>query len=116
MGGTLTSADRAVTAVLNRIRDDGRVAYLLGYGSSTFEHLTSAHAERTGEDVEAFRASFWAACRPERDAAPALLDALEAELADLNEDIRWAEDSDLDRLIKRRERMEAAIAKVRGTA
>jgi hypothetical protein len=41
--------------------------------------------------------------------ASPLLVTLEAELNDLNEDIRWAQDSDLNRLIARRERMEAAI-------
>lgn len=47
-------------------------------------------------------------------AAPELYEALEAEFADLEQDIRWAMDSDLDALIKRRERAEAALAKARG--
>ena len=47
-------------------------------------------------------------------ASGALYDALEAELAELIYDIRWAEASDLARLIKRRERMEAALALARG--
>ncbi len=46
--------------------------------------------------------------------APAMKAALEAELADLNEDIRWAEGSDMVRFIARRERMEAALALARG--
>lgn len=41
-----------------------------------------------------------------------MLAALEAELADLEQDIRWAESSsDLARLIERRERLEAVITK-----
>ena len=45
-------------------------------------------------------------------AGPDLLEALKAELVDLEQDIRWAESSsDLANLIKRRERLEAAIAK-----
>jgi hypothetical protein len=44
-------------------------------------------------------------------AAPDLLDALAAVLADIEEDIQWAATSDLERLIKRRERAELAIAK-----
>lgn len=43
-----------------------------------------------------------------------LYDALVDELADLNEDIRWAEGSDMVRFIARRERMEAALAKAQG--
>lgn len=47
-------------------------------------------------------------------AAPDLLAALESELADLITDIRWSEDADLGRLVGRRVRVEAAIAKATG--
>lgn len=49
-------------------------------------------------------------------AAPDLLEALEAEMADLEEDIRWSEDSDLARLVERRNRALAAIVKAKGGA
>lgn len=66
MGAEPTKAERAVEHVLRAIRDDGRKAYLLGYGTETFRLLTDAHAERFGEDPDAFRESFWKQCRPER--------------------------------------------------
>ena len=61
-----TKAELAVEHVLRAIRDDGRKAYLLGMGTETFRRLTDAHAERVGEDPEAFRERFWRQCRPER--------------------------------------------------
>lgn len=60
------------------------------------------------------RVDVWNDIAPLIAAAPELLEALEAELADLNEDIRWAEGSDMARFIARRERLEAAIAKATG--
>lgn len=69
MSAEASSADRAVSAVLRRIRDDGRVAYFLGYGSETFNLLTAAYAEAHGEDVDEFRKRFWALCSPERPGA-----------------------------------------------
>ncbi len=61
----ITSADRAVMHVLDCIRRDGRLAYLMGYGSQSWELLTAARAEQLGEDVEAFRKRWWADCNPE---------------------------------------------------
>lgn len=49
-------------------------------------------------------------------ASPALYDALEAELYDLEEDRRWAETPDLARIIARCERIERALAQARGEA
>lgn len=62
----LSKADTAVAHVLRAIRDDGRKAYLMGFGTRTFELLTEAHAEANSLDVEKFRSEFWAECRPER--------------------------------------------------
>lgn len=62
----MTSADQAVQHVLRQIQRDGRVAYLLGFGTESFSLLTKAHAEMVGEDVETFRKRFWADCHPER--------------------------------------------------
>jgi hypothetical protein len=62
----MTAAEEAVNHVLNVIYTDGRVAYLLGFGTESFSLLTAAHAETIGEDVEVFRKRFWAGCRPER--------------------------------------------------
>lgn len=61
-----TKAELAVEQVLRAIMSDGRKAYLLGFGSESFRLLTEAHAERVGEDAEAFRERFWRQCRPER--------------------------------------------------
>lgn len=44
-------------------------------------------------------------------AAPDLLIALAEELENVEDDIRWAEGGELDRLITRREKLEAVIAK-----
>lgn len=62
----MTPAELAVQAVLGRIRADGRLAYLMGYGSETFALLTYAHATLIGEDVEQFRKRFWTLCHPEK--------------------------------------------------
>lgn len=56
----------AVEFVLGRIRADGRIAYLMGYGTETFALLTYAHATLIGEDVEQFRKRFWMLCQPEK--------------------------------------------------
>lgn len=61
-----TKAELAVEHVLRAIMSDGRKAYLLGLGSECFRLLTDAHAERVGEDADAFRDRFWRQCRPER--------------------------------------------------
>lgn len=62
----MTKSELAVQHVLRAIHQDGRVAYLLGFGSESFRLLTEAHAETIGEDAEAFSKRFWAQCRPER--------------------------------------------------
>lgn len=64
--GDVTASERAVRHVLRAIRNDGRLAYLLGYGSESFALLTAAFAETNGEDVEEFRDAFWKNCRPVR--------------------------------------------------
>lgn len=61
-----TKADIAVAHVLRAIRDDGRKAWLLGYGTQTFALLTEAYAEANGLDVEQHRREFWSQCRPQR--------------------------------------------------
>lgn len=66
MASEPTKADAAVSHVLRAIRDDGRKAYLMGFGSQSFELLTEAYAEANGLDVEKFRDEFWALCKPER--------------------------------------------------
>ena len=49
-------------------------------------------------------------------AAPDLLAALQQELEALEMDRRWAETCDLERIIARYDRLEAAIAKATGAA
>lgn len=64
--GELSKAEIAVTTVLTAIKTDGRKAYLLGYGTASFEALTEAFAEARGLDVETFRREFWDGCHPVR--------------------------------------------------
>ena len=61
-----TKAEEAVQHVLRAIMDDGRKAYLMGWGTETFRLLTAAHAERIGEDREMFAKRFWSQCHPEK--------------------------------------------------
>ncbi|MGQ0711014.1 MAG: hypothetical protein ACT4NV_14855 [Rhodoferax sp.] len=55
------SAHKAVQHILRRMRADGRLAYLLGEGSESYELLTAAYAEHNGLDVGKFREDFAAA-------------------------------------------------------
>lgn len=51
----LTAAFSAVDWLLRRMKEDPRLAYLIGPGSESFERLTSAGAAIAGEEVDAFR-------------------------------------------------------------
>jgi len=64
-------AAQAVTAVLDRIRTDGRLAYLIGPFSNSYERLTDAYAEMTSQDPEKFREIFEASLKPEPWKRPA---------------------------------------------
>jgi hypothetical protein len=66
MSAAPTAADLAVDHVLRRIRDDGRVAWFLGFGTESFALLTAAFAERHGLDVEQYRREFAASLNPVR--------------------------------------------------
>lgn len=57
-------ADLAVTHILRQMQNDGRLAYLLGEGSRSFELLTDAAAERSGLDLDAFRKDLGSRLRP----------------------------------------------------
>ena len=59
-------ADQAVRTMIKRIRDDGRLAYLIGPGSRAYEELTEAYAEATGEDPDTFRRQFERVIKPQR--------------------------------------------------
>jgi len=52
-------AKRALRHVLLRIRDDGRINYLMGPGSQTWDLVTEALATLTQEDLETLRHSFF---------------------------------------------------------
>jgi hypothetical protein len=56
--GFSSSADKAVAHVINRMRDDERLADRLGYGTESFDLLTKAYAEAKGLDIEEFRHAF----------------------------------------------------------
>ena len=64
MSSEPTKAELAVEHTLRAIMNDGRKAYLIGWGSEAFRLLTDAQADRLGEDADAFRERFWS--RPER--------------------------------------------------
>lgn len=51
----LDLAAAAVTWLLLRLKDDPRLAYLLGPGSESFDRLTAAGAALSGEDADPFR-------------------------------------------------------------
>lgn len=51
-------ADAAVDYLLKRMRADGRLAWLIGPGSQSYELPTAAYAELHGLDVQGFRNRF----------------------------------------------------------
>lgn len=55
----------AVRHILRRMQQDGRLAWLIGPGSQTYDLLTAEAAEDSGRDVTEFRQSFEATLRPE---------------------------------------------------
>jgi hypothetical protein len=61
-----TKADQAVAHIIRQMQRDGRLAYLLGWGSQSFDLLTDAYAEANGLDVEKFRDEFISWLRPEK--------------------------------------------------
>jgi hypothetical protein len=61
-----TKADQAVAHIIRQMQRDGRLAYLLGWGSQSFNLLTDAYAEANGLDVEKFRDEFSSWLRPEK--------------------------------------------------
>ena len=65
MNGTWTASDQAVVYLLRMMQRDGRLAYLLGKGSRSFEFLTEAGARLANEPLETYREQFWEGCRPE---------------------------------------------------
>lgn len=55
--GWAPTADKAVAHIIKRMKADGRIAYLLGNGTESFDLLTQAYAEANGLDVETLRHS-----------------------------------------------------------
>jgi hypothetical protein len=62
----MSAAEKAVLHLLRQVQYDGRLAYLIGLGSQSFDLLTQAEAERTGEDHAELKKRIWANCSPER--------------------------------------------------
>lgn len=62
----MTSADKAVAHILNRIRYDPQFAYYFDPLSESMELLTMAFADANFRDVEAFRKEFYPQLRFER--------------------------------------------------
>ena len=72
----------AIAHLLRRMQQDGRLAYLIGPGSESYDLLTQEAAQAVGRDVDEFRKSFEVTLRPtpwpsEGD----ILDRIEAALA-----------------------------------
>jgi hypothetical protein len=54
----MTKSEQAVRTMIKRIRDDARVAYLIGPFSQAYDELTDAYAETIGKDPDEFRKEF----------------------------------------------------------
>lgn len=61
-----TKSAKAVLHILKRMTEDGRLAWLMGPGSQSYELLTEAYAETSGKDLAEFRKEFNARLTPER--------------------------------------------------
>lgn len=67
--------------VLGRMQRDGRLAYLIGPGSQTYDLLTQEAAQAAGRDVAEFRREFDATLHPERWPSEAdILDRIEVAI------------------------------------
>lgn len=64
--GSQPRASAAVSYVLRRMQQDGRLAYLIGPGSQTYELLTQEAAQAAGRDVADFRRDFESSLKTER--------------------------------------------------
>lgn len=56
----------AVSHLLRQMQRDGRLAYLIGPGSQSYELLTAEAAQAAGRDVADYRREFDATLAPER--------------------------------------------------
>lgn len=72
----MTKSEQAVRTMIKRIRDDARVAYLIGPFSQTYDELTDAYAEIIGKDPDEFRKEFEAVLRVQK--IPALAEESQA--------------------------------------
>ncbi|WP_208508410.1 hypothetical protein [Variovorax paradoxus] len=61
----LALAVSAVDWLLRRMKEDPRLAYLIGFGSESFERLTAAGAAIAGEDADPFREQLLCALQPQ---------------------------------------------------
>ena len=66
----MTKSEQAVRTMIKRIRDDARVAYLIGPFSQAYDELTDAYAETIGKDPDEFRKEFEAVLKVQK--VPAL--------------------------------------------
>lgn len=72
----------AVTYVLRRMQQDGRLAYLIGPGSQTYELLTQEAAQAAGRDVDEFRREFDSTLKTQRwTSEDDILDRIDEALA-----------------------------------
>jgi hypothetical protein len=54
----MSLSDKFVYHMIERCREDGRLAYLMGPGSEAYALMTGAYAEMRTLDAEAFRAGY----------------------------------------------------------
>lgn len=80
------SMSSAVAHLMRRMQQDGRLAYLIGPGSESYDLLTQEAAQAAGRDVDEFRQGFEVTLRPtpwpsEGDILDRIEAAIEAALA-----------------------------------
>jgi len=54
----MTKAEKFVVHMLKRVRDDGRLAYLMGPLTEAYDLMTEAYADMKGLDVKGFRKEY----------------------------------------------------------
>lgn len=77
----------AAAYVLRRMREDPRLAYLIGPGSQTYELLTQEVAQAAGRDAQQYRSEFERDLKTQRwPSEDDILDRIEAAVAEAREE------------------------------
>lgn len=83
MSAYRTIAEQACIAMMGRINNDPRIAYLVGPGSETYDLLTAAVAKLRDEAPASYRAQIEAGMRTEAVIGRSQYDALEQSYDEL---------------------------------